>query len=358
MNLLDTMTRLDAEQVLFCHDEIAGLRGIVAIHDTTLGPAMGGLRIQPYESEDAALQDALRLSQAMTMKAAAAGLNLGGGCAVLICETHQGKSEALLRAFGRQVEGLGGRFFIAEDVGTTVDDMEVIAQETRFVVGLNKRRGGSGDPAQKAAMGVFRGIQACLQEVYGDSALRNRRVAIQGVGAVGLELARLLGEEGAALIVADPDSRRIEKLRTHLQAEVVAPDQIFAVECDVFAPCALGGILTPATIDRLKAKIVAGAANNQLENDQAGDRLHARGIIYAPDFVINAGGLINAAEELGGYDETTANHKINNLFHTIQTILRLSRQKGIPTHVAANELALDRIRTIRDIRRNFLPAEH
>lgn len=358
MNLLDTMSRLDAEQVLFCHDEIAGMRGIVAIHDTTLGPAMGGLRIHHYESEDAALQDALRLSQAMTMKAAAAGLNLGGGCAVLICDSPIGKSEALLRAFGRQVEGLGGRFFIAEDVGTTVDDMELIAQETRFVVGLNKRRGGSGDPAQKAAMGVFRGIQACLQEVFGDGALRNRRVAIQGVGAVGLELARLLGEEGAALIVADPDSRRLDKLRTHLQAEVVAPEKIFGVDCDVFSPCALGGILNEATIGALKAKIVAGAANNQLESEQAGDRLHARGIIYAPDYVINAGGLINAAEELGGYDETTANHKINGLFQTIQTILRLSRQKGIPTHVAANEWALERIRTIRDVRRNFLPAEH
>ncbi|NLI75494.1 MAG: Glu/Leu/Phe/Val dehydrogenase [Candidatus Riflebacteria bacterium] len=358
MNLLERLAEMDGEQVVFCHDALAGLRGLIAIHDTTLGPAMGGLRIHPYPSEEEALEDALRLSRAMTMKASAAGLNLGGGCAVVICDLRQGKSEALLRAFGRQVEGLGGRFTIAEDAGTTVEDMETIAQETRYVVGLNKRRGGSGDPALKAALGVFHGIQACLEAVFGDRGLRNRRVAIQGVGAVGLELARLLGEEGAALVVADTDSRRIDKVRTFLQAEVVAPEKISGVDCDVFSPCALGGVLTEAAVAGLRARIVAGSANNQLESERVGDLLHARGITYAPDFVINAGGLINAAEELQGYDETTANAKIGKLFQTIQTILRLAREKSIPSHVAANQWAQDRIRVIRDVRRTFLPAEH
>jgi leucine dehydrogenase len=358
MSILERMTACDSEQILFAYDEISGLKALIAIHDTTLGPAMGGLRLHPYASEDEALDDVLRLSKAMTFKAAAAGLNLGGGSAVILCDPHTGKTEELLRGFGRQVESLGGRFFIAQDAGTTVEDMETISQETSYVAGLRKSRGGSGDPAQKAAFGVLRGMQACLAAVFGESHLRNRTVAIQGLGAVGLELARLVGEEGARLIASDIDPRRIEKARQFLDLEAVTPEQILSTPCDVLSPCAMGGIFDQKTIPTLQARIIAGSANNQLASDDMGNALHARGIVYAPDFVVNAGGLINVAEELTGYDESTASIKIGKLYKSLETILRISRERGIPTHVAAHEMALERIRVIREVRRTYLPAEH
>ncbi len=358
MSILDAMVREDFEEILFCHDELAKLRGIIGIHNTTLGPAMGGLRVRPYESEAAALEDLLRMGKSMTLKASAAGLNLGGGYAVIICDPQKDKTEGMLRAFGRNVESLGGRFYVAEDVGSTVEDMETIAQETSFVAGIGKPRGGSGNPALKASFGVLRGIQACLGGVFGDPNLRGRTVAIQGVGAVGGELARLLVEEGARVLVADRDPRKIEKLKTLFHVEEVSCEKIHSVPCDVFSPCALGGTLTESVVDELKARIVAGSANNQLASEQVGNHLFARGIIYAPDFVVNAGGLINVAEELSGYDESTANHRIGKLFHSIDTILRISRERKIPTHVAAHEMALERIRLIRDVRRTFLPSQH
>ena len=357
MSILELMEKTDCEEILLCHDSISGLKAVIVIHDTTLGPAMGGLRIDQYPSDTEAVSDALRLSHTMTLKASAAGLNLGGGSAIILCDPKREKSEAVLRAFGRHVQSLCGRIIIGEDAGTTVEDMDIIAQETRYVVGLNKRKGGSGDPAIKGAFGVFRGIQACMEAVHGTCFLRNRTVAIQGVGSVGLELARLLSRDGARLIVSDIDESRIQRAQKALTVEVVEPEKIFGVDCDVFSPCARSGILTEKTLASLKAGIVAGSANNQLESDRVGEMMHAKGIVYAPDLVINAGGMINAAEELHGYDETTANLKVSKLFSSIQTILRISREKNIPTSMAAKQWANERLRLIRDVRRNFLPGK-
>jgi leucine dehydrogenase len=358
MSVLMRMAEGDFEQLLYCHGEVSGVRAIIGIHDTTLGPAIGGLRVHPYANEAEALEDVLRISESMTLKASAAGLNHGGGCAVLICDPREGKNEGLLRAFGRHVESLCGRFIVGQDAGTTVEDMETISQETRFVSGLRKSRGGSGDPAEKAASGVLRGIQACLEFTCGDGALPDRTIAIQGLGAVGLELARLAVEEGARVIATDKDPRRIEKAQTFLTLEVVSPEKLLETPCDVLAPCALGGIITAELVPRLKTRIIAGAANNQLETQHVGDLLHEAGIVYAPDFVINAGGLINVAEELRGYDETTANLKIGKLGRSIETILHRSKERNIPTQQAAREMAMERIQRIREVRRTFLPSEH
>jgi len=358
MNVLERMSHDDFEQVMFCHDETAGLRAIIAIHDTTLGPAVGGLRMHPYSSEADALDDLVRLSRAMTLKAAAAGLDLGGGCAVVLGDPRKDKSEALLRSFGRHLECLSGRLYVAEDVGTNVEDMETISQETRYVAGLRKSRGGSGDPATKAAAGIKRGISACLAAAFEDSGLRGRRIAIQGVGAVGSELARLLAEEGARVFVADRDPARLDKLMAFVDVEKVPADKLLTLDCDVLAPCALGGIITEELVPSLQCRIIAGSANNQLENERVEQLLYDRGIIYAPDFVINAGGLINVAEELSGYDENTANLKIGKLYQSIEHILQIARERSITSVAAARELAMQRIRLIREVRRTYLPSEH
>lgn len=356
LDLLQKMEKIDAEQVVFCFDDSTGLKGIVVIHDTTLGPAIGGLRIYNYESVDQALNDALKLSYTMTLKSAISGLNLGGGSAVIILDTLENKKENLLRAFGRHVECLGGRFYVGEDLGSTVDDMEIISNETKYVVGLNRKRGGSGDPAHKAAYSVFRAIQACLEEKFGDTTINKKTIAIQGLGAVGKELARLLFEEGANLIVTDINFAKIDKLlSTNIKAEVVKPDEIYEVDCDIFAPCALGEIINDNTIEKLKAKIIAGSANNQLSDETIAEKLQKKGILYAPDFVINAGGLINAAEELYGYNEFTAQKKINNIYNTLKEVFNLSKIKKISTNQAAIELAYRRINEIRKIRKTFLP---
>ncbi|MFZ2958105.1 MAG: Glu/Leu/Phe/Val dehydrogenase dimerization domain-containing protein [Candidatus Ozemobacteraceae bacterium] len=355
MKVFECMVRDDFEEVVFCADEVSGLRGILAIHDTTLGPAMGGLRVLSYKSEEAALEDVLRLSRAMTMKASAAGLNLGGGGGVIIADPRSGKNEALLRAFGRRLQGLGGRLYLAEDAGTNVDDMETLSQETGFVAGLGKSRGGSGNPALKGAFGVLRGMQACLKTAFGDHNLRDRRVAIQGVGAVGHELARLLTDEGARVFAADVDPVRVEKVSKLAGVEIVSPDNILQSDCDIFAPCAMGGILTSVSIGHLKARIIAGCANNQLADESVGELLFAKNILYAPDFLINAGGLINAAEELTGYDEASVNLKIGKLFGRIESVIEVSKTRRIPTHVAARALAVERIKILREVRRTWLP---
>ncbi|HNV71624.1 MAG TPA: Glu/Leu/Phe/Val dehydrogenase dimerization domain-containing protein [Candidatus Ozemobacteraceae bacterium] len=355
MNLLDRMSEHDYEQVLFALDDPSGLKAIIAIHDTTLGPAMGGVRFKAYATEEEALKDVLQLSRAMTLKASAAGLNLGGGQAVILADSAAGKSEALLRAFGRQIQALSGRLFVAEDLGTTVEDMETIQQETEYVAGLRKSRGGSGEPSLKAAYGVIRGIGACLLHVHGDPGLRGRVLAIQGVGAVGREIARQASEEGARVIVADKDPRRIDDLKKHFEVQVVSPDHILETECDVFCPCALGGVLSETTVPRLRAKIVAGAANNQLVDENAGKLLFERGIIYAPDFVISAGGLINVAEELTGYDENLATLRVGKLYQRIEAILKVSEERKIPTHLAAAQMALERLELMRKVRRTYVP---
>lgn len=355
-SILELMKEGDYEQVVFCRDEVSGLQALIALHDTTLGPAIGGVRMKEYNDEDEALEDVLGLSRSMTLKAAAAGLNFGGGGAVIIGNSEKVKTEALLRAFGRNVEALGGRFLSAEDAGITVEDMETIGLETKHVVGIGESRGGGGNPSVKAVYGVFRGIQACLQEAFGDSGFRHRTIAIQGVGVVGSELARLAFEDGAKVKIADTNPVAIDVMRKRFDVEVISPSAILETECDILAPCAYGGVFDEETAGKVKARVVAGAANNQLVSDSIGDLLFRRGLVYAPDFVINAGGLINAADELDGYNETRAMFKISRIYQAIEAILKISRERNISTTAAAGEKALERMRQIREMGRTWLPA--
>lgn len=345
------------EELVFVHDRPSGLRAIIAIHDTTLGPALGGCRMWPYASEDEAVRDVLRLAKGMTYKAAAAGLNLGGGKSVIIGDPKRDKSEALLRAFGRAIAGLGGRYITAEDVGTSVGDMEHIRVETRYVTGLTKVKGGSGDPSPVTAYGVYKGIKACANVVFETPSLRNRRIAVQGAGNVGYHLIKSLTEEGARVTVTDIDEGALKRVREDFGATVVEPDEIYDVEMDVFAPCALGAVINDATLERLQCKVIAGAANNQLEDEERhGTRLHQRGICYAPDFVINAGGLMNVYEELEGYNRERALQKVSQLYDAISSILERSRTHDVPTYRAANEVAEERIALLRDVQRTYIPA--
>lgn len=347
------------EQVVFSYDKPSGLKSIVVIHDTSLGPALGGVRMWPYANEEEAIRDCLRLSRGMTYKAAAAGLNLGGGKAVIIGDPKKDKSEALLRAFGRAVEGLNGRYITAEDVGTAVWDMEYIRMETRYVTGLTKVKGGSGDPSPVTAYGVYKGMKACAKWVFESASLKDRKVAVQGTGNVGYHLCKQLAEEGAKLVVSDIDPVSANRVKDDFGAKVVPPDEIYGQDVDIFAPCALGGIINDKTLKVLKCKIIAGAANNQLENEEKhGEALHKMGICYAPDFVINAGGLMNVYEELEGYNRERALQKVSGLFNAISNILETSKKDGLPTYKAANKVAEERIALLRDVKRTYIPPAH
>ncbi len=343
MQLLKTMQTYGHEEVAFWFDKESGLKAIIAIHDTTLGPALGGTRMWSYDSEAAALRDVLRLSEGMTYKAAVAGLDLGGGKAVIIGDPARDKSEALFHSFGRFVNSLNGRYITAEDVGTNVEDMVQVRQETCFVTGLPASRGGSGDPSSVTALGVYRGMKACCWTVFGSDSLAGRRVAIQGLGKVGTALAKHLHQAGAKLLVADVNPKAVERVSRRLDVEPVAAERIYEVECDIFAPCALGAIINDKTIPKLRCAIVAGSANNQLAEARHGDELQRRGILYAPDYVINAGGLINVASELGAYDPPEAWSRAAAIYHTIHQIIELAKAEGISTHLAAQRLAIERI---------------
>ncbi|MDI7246580.1 MAG: Glu/Leu/Phe/Val dehydrogenase dimerization domain-containing protein [Bacillota bacterium] len=353
MNLFDAMRKHDYEQVLFCSDTSTGLRAIIVVHDTTLGPALGGTRMWPYKTEDEALTDALRLARGMTYKNAAAGLNFGGGKAVIIGDSRKDKSEELFRAFGRFVDTLGGRFITGEDVGITVDDVETIRCETRWVGGSSSASGGSGDPGPVTAYGVWRGLAACSRAVFGSDSLKGRTVAIQGVGSVGYHLGKHLRDEGAKLIVTDIFPDKVERAVRDLGAQAVDPDAIYGVECDIFAPCALGAILDDDTIPRLKCKIVGGSANNQLKEDRHGDVLQDMGILYAPDYIINAGGVINVADGLFGYNRERALRKAAGIYDTILKVVEISKRDSIPTYKAADRLAEERIATVGKITRRI-----
>jgi leucine dehydrogenase len=347
MKIFERMSRHDHEQFVLCYDEGSGLKAIIAIHDTTLGPALGGSRMWPYASEDEALEDVARLSRGMTYKAAAAGLNLGGGKAVIIGDPRRDKSEAMFRAFGRFIQGLAGRYITAEDVGTTVPDMVHVRMETQYVTGIPSALGGSGDPSPFTALGVFRGMKACAKKVFGSEDLGGRRVAIQGMGSTGYYLASYLKEEGAKLVVTDIDAERVKRAVTDLGAEAVAPEAIYDADVDVFSPAALGGIINDDTIPRLRAKIVAGSANNVLgDEEKHGAELQKRGILYAPDFVINAGGLINVANELVGYNKELATAQVNAIGGIIERILDIAESEKMPTWLAANKFAESRIERV------------
>lgn len=354
MNLFAYLEKYDYEQVVFCHDEASGLKAIIALHDTTLGPALGGCRMWTYASEEDAIMDALRLARGMTYKNAVSGLNLGGGKTVVIGNPKTDKSEALFRALGRYIQSLNGRYITAEDVGTSVSDMDTIHMETDYVAGLSQAYGSSGNPSPMTALGVFRGMQATAKVAFGADDLAGKTVAIQGLGAVGYSLAEHLKSAGANLVVTDINADNVQRAVSELGAKAVGATDIFDVDCDIFAPCALGAIINDSTIERLKCKVVAGSANNQLAEERHGDRLHDMGILYAPDYVINAGGVMNVADELEGYNPERARKKVESIYGIMTELYDMANRQNIPSYVAADRLAEARIAQMRSVRSNFV----
>ncbi len=351
MDVLNTMVSRGHEQVTMYSDPESGLRGIIAIHDTTLGPSCGGTRMWPYATEQEALADALNLSRAMTYKSAAAGLHLGGGKGVIIGDPRTDKTEALLRAWGRFVDTLGGRYLTTTDVGTTGRDLEAIRQETEHVVGLDVTLGGSGDTSVMTGLGIYMGMKACASDAWGTDDLRGRTVAMQGFGKVATHTAGHLIEDDVRIVVTDINESALDRAR-QMGVKVVGPDDIYDVDCDIFAPCALGGVINPATIDRLRCRIVAGGANNQLMTAEDGEELHRRGIVYAPDFLINAGGVINAAAEIGQpYNPERSRQQTERIYEQMSAVLTTSRKQEISTARAADILAESRLDSVRRMRR-------
>lgn len=345
------MHEMGHEQVLFCHNPEVGLKAIIAIHDTTLGPALGGCRLYDYATEGEALRDVLRLSRGMTYKAAVAGLDLGGGKAVIIGDPSI-KSEGLFRALGRHVDSLGGRYITAEDMNTHVEDMNWIARETDWVCGAGAHMGGSGDPGPVTAWGIFHGIRACLDEVYGSPEVADRTVAIMGLGNVGFRLAGWLHKHGAKLIFSDINTDRIERAIETYGGEAVNGDAYYAADCDVLAPCAIGGIVNKRTIPLIKAPIVAGGANNVLlhEEDDAA-ALRERNITFAPDYVINAGGLMSVYSEVQGWPREHAMDRAAGIFGTTKQVLQRARSEGTTTLIASNRIARARIEQAAALKR-------
>ncbi|QOS90056.1 branched-chain amino acid dehydrogenase [Peribacillus sp. JNUCC41] len=357
MEIFKYLEKYDYEQLLFCQDKQSGLKAIIAIHDTTLGPALGGTRMWTYASEEDAIEDALRLSRGMTYKNAAAGLNLGGGKTVIIGDPRKDKNEEMFRAFGRYIQGLNGRYITAEDVGTTVEDMDLIHEETDFVTGISPAFGSSGNPSPVTAYGVYRGMKAAAKEAFGTDSLEGRVIAVQGVGNVSYNLCRHLHEEGAQLIVTDINKESVARAVESFGANAVDPDEIYGVDCDIYAPCALGAVINDHTINQIKAKVIAGAANNQLKEPVHGDQIHEKGIIYAPDYVINAGGVINVADELLGYNRERALKKVETVYDTIERVIEIAKRDQIPTYKAADRMAEERIARMRNSRSQFLQNE-
>jgi leucine dehydrogenase len=344
MRVLDAMTADGFEQVVFCHDRASGLRSIIAIHDTALGPALGGVRMWPYASEEAALEDCLRLAQGMTYKAAAANVDLGGGKSVILGDPGRDKTADLLRAHGRFIQTLGGRYIPGIDVGTEQSDLRVIGEEAERVSCVG------GDPSPMTALGVLEGIRACLRADGGDGDLAGVRVCVQGAGHTGSSLAAQLAQAGAEVLVADVDQSRAATLAARILGHVIAPDDAVSAECDVFAPCALGAVVNDETVPRLRCRIVAGSANNVLGEPRHGEELDARGVLYAPDYVVNAGGLVYLEEEILGHDDATARERVLGVGAQVARVIEHARGSGISTARAATELAEQRLRAARDLR--------
>lgn len=345
------------EEVVYFHDGPSGLRAIVAIHSTALGPALGGTRFYPFASEEDALRDVLRLARGMTYKAAAAGLDLGGGKAVIIGDPNRDRSEELLRVYGRFIDSLGGRYITAEDVGTSREDMDILRRETRWVTGVSKRLGGSGDPSPVTAYGVFQGLRACAEEALQTSSLEGVRVVVQGAGKVGYHLVKHLVEANATVSIADVDVDAVGRAVNDFGVDTVEPDKAHAADCDIYSPCALGAVIRDDTLPGLKCRVVAGAANNQLERREHANALHDMGILYAPDFVINSGGLMNVADELIGYDRERAMRKVEGIYRTLREVFRRSRMEGITPADAADRLAEDRMRQVSRVRLLWVPRQ-
>ena len=344
------------EQVVFCQDRQSGLKAIIGIYSTALGPALGGTRFYPYESEEAALADVLKLSRGMAYKNAVAGLDLGGGKAVIWGDPARVKSEGLLRAYGRFVESLNGRYYTACDVGTYVPDMDVIARETKYVTGRSLEHGGAGDSSILTAWGVFQGMRAAAEHAWDRPTLAGRTVGIAGLGKVGKYLAGHLVEDGATVIATDVNEAALDwARRTHPEIELVADTQaLITSDIDVYAPCALGGALDDDTVAVLRAKVVAGGANNQLAHPGIEKTLAERGILYAPDYVVNAGGVIQVADEIEGFNFERAKLRATGIFETTRRILRLADEEGVSPAVAADRLAEQRMAEVGRLRSIYL----
>ena len=344
MKVFDMLAEMGHEEIVLCSDPSCGYRGIIAVHSTRLGPALGGTRFWTYDSDEEAVVDALRLSRGMTYKNAVAGLRLGGGKSIIIGDNKTTDREGLFRAHGRFVESLGGRYITAEDVGTSTRDMDYVHMETGHVAGL---AGKSGDPSPVTAHGVFRAVQASANRRWGSDSLERKTVAIQGCGNVGRYLAQELHEAGARLIVTDIDPAKTARVAKATGAEVVDSDAIYAVDADIFSPCALGGILNDETIPVLKGEVVAGGANNQLLEERHGDALEAKGILYAPDYVANAGGVINVYGEVEGWDAQRALDKADDIYDTVLRVFEIAEAYKIPTYEAADRVAEQRLAAAR-----------
>lgn len=358
-SVFDEMKFKDHEQVVFCNDPDTGLKSIIAIHNTTIGPALGGCRMLNYISEDDALKDVLRLSRGMSYKAAIAQLNLGGGKAVIFGDSKKDKSEVLFRSFGRFVQGLGGRYITAEDVGTSVHDMEWVRMETQYVTGISRALGGSGDPSPVTAFGTCIGMQASVKKQMGKDSLNGLKVSVQGVGQVGFHLCKYLIDEGVEIFATDIDENNLKKVAKDFNVNIVDPNEIYDLDVDIYAPCALGATINDDTILRIKAPIIAGAANNQLADEaKHGQALRDRGILYAPDYAINAGGLINVANEIEGYNRERAFNQAEGIYDTLMTIYDTADEENIPTNKAAEKVAIKRMEEISKLRNVFLPKQN
>ncbi len=353
--IFDLMETYDYENIFFCQERKLGLKAIIVIHDTTLGPAAGGVRMMRYETEADAIKDAARLARSMTYKCAAAGLPYGGGKCVVIGDPKRDKNEALLRALARFIHRLNGLYLVGPDVGTNLEDMEIMRTESPYIVTLPESWGGPGDSAPATAFGVFRSMQACLKEVFGSTSPQGRTVALQGIGAVGQLVLKYLIETGAIVTIADVDEARVYAIAAEYDqynVRVVSPEDIHCLDVDIFCPCALGAVLNNQTIPELQCKIVCGSANNQFASVYNGEQLTQRGILYAPDYIVSAGGVISGLDSLnpGGFNRQRAMEKVSRIFTTVENIFAIAKEQHIPTYLAADVLAEDRITMIRQVK--------
>ncbi len=353
--VFEEMERQGHEQVIFNYDKTTGLKAIIAIHDTTLGPAIGGCRMMPYESEEEAIEDVLRLSRGMTYKCGISGVDFGGGKTVILGDPKEDKSEGLFRALGRFVGTLKGRYYTGTDVGTMPEDFAHSLRESKYMVGLPEEYGGSGSTAINTAFGVLMGLKACAKEKFGDDALQGKKVVVQGLGKVGRLLVDHLIEEGAQVVVTDISKEAIQEVtRAYPQVETTEPDDIYEVACDIFSPNALGSIINDFTIEKLNCQVVAGAANNQLREEKHGRMLMDKGILYAPDYIVNAGGLIQASDEIGGYDRDRIRKMTERIYDILLEVFEISRNEQVTTETAADKLVEDRLETVKGLKANYL----
>jgi leucine dehydrogenase len=342
--VIEKMSQMNHEQLVFCNDKETGLKAIIAIHDTSLGPALGGTRMWNYNCDNDAIIDVLRLSRGMTFKAAITGLSLGGGKAVIIGDSSTQKTEALMRKFGEYVNSLGGKYIAAEDVGMSASDMVHVKKETDFVTGIPVEMGGGGDPSPVTAFGVYMGMKAAANYKWGSDDLSSKKILVQGVGHVGENLVKHLSEDGAEVFINDINKENLQRVSELYNTQIVEGELIYDLDVDIYSPCALGATINDVTIDMFKCEIIAGAANNQLQDeDKHAKKLQEKGILYAPDFLINAGGLINVYSEINGYDREKAIAQTRKIYNTTLEIFAKSDDEKITTHQAALRLAMERI---------------